>query len=138
MNAAKEIIRTLFKEFSDVSEDVLDQYLNIFAPMVSKKKFGGKHGLALAYYVAHKMTVNGLGSASESLLGGAVSATEASALIAAGVTLVRDGETSISFADGSAGSGGARSRSDAEYETTVYGRQYLSIRDSCVAAIVIS
>lgn len=128
--------RTLFKEFSDVPDKDVNEYLDIFAPMVSKKKFGGKYGLALAYYVAHKMAMNGLGKTSETLLGGAVSASDAASLSAAGITSVKDGETSISFSGGGTESG--KSGSDAEYEKTVYGIQFMAIRDSCIVPITIS
>lgn len=137
MNAGT-IIRTLFKEFSNVTDGDLEVYLNTFSPMLSRKKFGDKFDLALAYYTAHKMSMNGLGSTSENLLGGMVSASEASALSAAGVASVKDGETAISFAAGSASVGSGNSGTDAEYEKTVYGVQYMAIRNSCIVPITIA
>lgn len=138
MNSVKETIRTLFQEFSDVPDDTLDGYLEIFSPMVSKKKFGSQYHLALTYYIAHKMAVNGLGNTSETLLGGMVSATDAATLGAAGVTSVKDGESAISFAVGTVNSGNGTSGSDTEYKKTVYGVQYLAIRDSCIVPITIA
>lgn len=138
MSSAKETIRTLFQEFSDVPDDTLDSYLEIFSPMVSKKKFGNQYHLALAYYIAHKMTVNGLGNTSENLLGGMVSAVDAAALRAAGVSSVRDGESALSFAADAGSAGNEESGNAAEYKQTVYGVQYLAIRDSCIVPITIA
>ncbi len=137
MNAVK-IIRTLFKEFASVTDEDLGAYLETFSPMLSRKRFGDKYDLALAYYTAHKMSMNGLGEMSENLLGGTVSATEAAALSAAGVASVKDGETAISFAAGNGSAGSGNSGTDAEYRKTVYGVQYMAIRDSCIVPITIA
>lgn len=131
-----ETFRLLCKDFSDVGDEEVSNYLSIFAPMVSKKKFRSNYNLALVYYVAHKMAMDGLGKTSENSLGAAISVSDVAAYSAAGVTAVKDGETSISFLAGSSESG--KSGADAEYEKTVYGRQYMAIRDSCIVPITIS
>lgn len=130
-----ETFRLLFGDFSDVSDEEVNKYLSVFAPMVSKKKFGSSYNLALAYYVAHKMAMNGIGKTSENFLGGTVSVSEVASYAAAGITSIKDGETSLSF---STGESSGKSGSDAEYEKTVYGIQYMAIRDSCIVPITTS
>lgn len=131
-----ETFRLLFGDFSDVSDEEVNKYLSVFAPMVSKKKFGSSYNLALAYYVAHKMAMNGLGKTSENFLGGTVSVSEVASYAVAGISSIKDGETSLSFSTGESESG--KSGSDAEYKKTVYGVQYMAIRDSCIVPITIS
>lgn len=132
-----DIIRTLFPEFSAVSDETLQTYITIFGPLVSKRKFRDKYNLALAYLVAHKMAMDGLAASDDSSLGTAVSVSEAAAYSAAGIASVKDGESSISFSTATSSSSAGSSSATAEYEKTVYGLQYLAIRNSCIMPITV-
>ena len=125
-----ETIRAVGTEFSDVDDATLENWIEIFLPLVSKKQFGKLYELALAYVICHKMKMAGLG---ENILGGI---TGSSGAIGAGFTAssVSDGGTSISFAS----SGTGNTTTDMEWTLTVYGSQYLQLRKSLIVPIHVS
>ena len=124
---AKEIIKIVGEEFKDVDDQLIDQWIEIFAPMVSKKQFGKLYEQALAFLICHKMKIAGLG---ETTLGGDLSAAANGFSVAS----VSDGGSSISFANIGAGN----LASDAEFGMTSYGTQYLQLRKMCVIPIHVS
>lgn len=124
---ALEIIRIVGQEFEDVENGVIDQWIEIFAPMVSKKQFGKLYEQALAFLVCHKMKIAGLG---DNAFGGEVSAAASGFSVAS----VSDGGSSISFAN----TGSGNLTTDAEFGMTSYGTQYLQLRKMCVIPIHVS
>ena len=117
------IIRATMKEFSEVSDEEVNVFIDLAEPLISKKRFGKKYEQALAYLAAHKMKMAGLGKKIGSFggIGDAI-----------GISSVSEGETSVSFSNNLAGAASA----DAEYGLTVYGMQFLQLRRSCVITIV--
>ncbi len=124
---AQEIIKIVGEEFKDVDDEVIDQWVEIFAPMVSKKQFGKLYEQALAFLICHKMKIAGLG---ETTIGGDLSAAANGFSVAS----VSDGGSSISFANIGAGN----LATDAEFGMTSYGTQYLQLRKMCVVPIHVS
>lgn len=120
---AIEIIRLVGAEFKDISDNVLEKWLEIVRPMVSKKQFGKLYEQALAFLVCHRLKMAGYG---ENPLGdmGAIG-------IGFAVGSVSEGGSSISF--------GANQSSnivtDAELGLTAYGVQYLSLRRMVIVPI---
>ena len=60
----QKVIRTaraVAAEFRDEKDRVLEEYIEIFSPLVGRKVFGDKYFLAMAYLIAHKMKMAGLG-----------------------------------------------------------------------------
>lgn len=47
------VFRVIAPEFAEVTDATLTTWFELFAPMVSKKTFGSKYDLALAYFIAH-------------------------------------------------------------------------------------
>lgn len=47
------VFRVIASEFAEVTDATLTTWFELFAPMVSKKTFGSKYDLALAYFIAH-------------------------------------------------------------------------------------
>lgn len=120
---AIEMIRLVGAEFKDIGDDVLEKWLEIVRPMVSKKQFGKLYEQALAFLVCHRLKMAGYG---ENPLGdiGAIG-------IGFAVGSVSEGGSSISA--------GANQSSnivtDAELGLTAYGVQYLSLRRMVIVPI---
>lgn len=123
---AIEIIRLVGQEFSKISDEDLEKWIEICKPMVSKKQFGKLYEQALANLVCHKLKMHGQG---ENPLGelGTIG-------IGFAVGSVSEGGSSVSF--------GANQSSnlvtDAELGLTVYGLQFLSLRRLVIIPIHIS
>ena len=120
---AKEIIRLTCSEFNSVSDEILDKWIEIARPFVSKKQFGKLYEQALAYLVCHKLVIAG---EVENPLGdiGAIG-------MSFGVSSVSEGGSSISFNTNQS----SNLAKDAELALTKYGLQYLSIRRMVIVPI---
>ena len=120
---AIEMIRLIATEFSEITDEVLGQWIEIVKPMVSKKQFGKLYPHAIAYLVCHKLKMAGQGDNPLGELG--------QIGIGFAVGSVSEGGSSISF--------GANQSSnlapDAELALTPYGLQYLSLRRMCIVPI---
>ena len=121
-----EMIRMLSEEFRTAPEEDIEAWVEFCRPMVSKKQFGNLYNQALALLVCHKMKMAGLGENTLGELGKIGNAYAASS--------VSDGGSSISFAS----SGVGNTQADAEYTMTVYGAQFLQIRNLAVIPIHVS
>ncbi len=120
---AIEIIRLIGEEFKGEKDEVLEQWIEVVRPMVSKKQFGKLYDQAIALLVCHKLKIAGKG---ESPLGelGAVG-------IGLTVGSVSEGGSSVSFGANAA----SMLTKDAELGLTTYGVQYLSLRRMVVVPI---
>lgn len=120
---AKEIIRAIGGEFKSVNDELLEKWIEIVRPMVSRKQFGNLYERGLAYLVCHKLKMAGYG---ENPLGelGAIG-------IGFAVGSVSEGGSSISFGANQA----SNLATDAELGLTVYGVQYLQLRRMVVVPI---
>lgn len=121
-----EIIRVIGSEFKDVEDDVIEQWIEIFEPMVSRKQFGKLFNQALAFLICHKMKMAGMG---ENALGDLSAAANGFS-----VASVSDGGSSISFANIGAGN----LASNAEFAMTAYGTQFLQLAKMCIVPIHVS
>lgn len=120
---AIEIIRLVGNEFKDMEDEVLEKWLEIVRPMVSKKQFGKLYEQALAYLVCHKLKMSGFGENPIGDMGN----------IGVGFSIgsVSEGGSSISFSANQ----GSNIANDAELGLTSYGVQYLSLRRSVIVPI---
>lgn len=101
-------------------------WLELTAPLVSKKRFGKLYDQALALLTAHRMKLSGaFDAASEE--GGSSIGSLADTLRVASYT---EGSTSISFNNGV-----SLAANDAELTLTGYGTQYLSLRRMVIMPI---
>lgn len=124
---ALEIIRVVGTEFKDLSDEVLEKWIEIVKPMVSKKQFGNLYEQGLAFLVCHKLKMAGEGN---NPLGDEFN----TASLGFGVSSVSEGGSSISFS----ASQSSNLANDAELALTAYGLQYLSIRRMVIVPIHIS
>lgn len=120
---AIEIIRLTGGEFDSVSNEVIEKWIEIVRPMVSKKQFGKLYEQGLAYLVCHKLKMAGLGDNPLGELG----------TIGLGLTVgsVSEGGSSVSFGANQSSS----LAKDAELAMTVYGVQFLQLRRSVIVPI---
>lgn len=120
---AIEIIRLVGMEFSNLSTETLEQWIEVVRPMVSRKQFGKLYEQALAYLVCHKLKMAGHG---ENPLGdlGVIG-------VGFGIGSVSEGGSSVSFGANQSSNLAA----DAELGLTSYGVQYLQLRRSVIVPI---
>ena len=58
MDDVLKVFRVIAPEFAEMTDEEVTEMLELFAPMVSKHTFGTKYNLALAYFVAHIISLN--------------------------------------------------------------------------------
>ncbi len=116
-------VRTIGSEFSEVADEVIMTWIDIVAPLVSRRRFGKLYDMALALLVCHKMKMAGLGDSSMGSLPEAFHLSSYS-----------EGSVSVSYS----GTQSNGSQVDAEYAMTIYGMQYLTLRRSVIVPISIS
>lgn len=116
---AFEILRVLAKEFDGVDDATLKTVLSLTRPLVSKKRFGKLYPQALALLTAHRLKLSGYG---ESTFGTAGDTLR--------IASYSEGETSVSFSSGQAGT-----QADSELALTSYGLEYLALRRRVVIPI---
>ena len=120
MDEVLKVFRVIAPEFSEMTDEEVETMIELFAPMVSKKTFGDKYNLALAYFVAHIISLNNVytttaGASSDSSV--------------AGVKREKEGDLEREYAIPDA----------SDYMSllykTYYGRMYLQIMKLCAIGI---
>jgi hypothetical protein len=129
---ALEIFRLLAAEFSNLTDNEVNNWINLTFPLVSKKKFGAVYEQAVALLAAHRMKLANLSNSAttgESLIeqvGGI------SSII--GINSYTEDNVSVSFKSDLSKSAPVV---DGEYSLTIYGQQYLQLREMTVIPICI-
>lgn len=115
-----DVLKTLMAiapEFDETPDIVLGVFYEIAESMVNIKAFGKKAQIALAYYIAHLITMHRItqeeGASSTTALGGAV-------------VMEKEDELQRQYAAPSS------SLSDSTLSATYYGRMSIELRNSCV------
>ena len=120
MDDVLKVFRVIAPEFNNLTDEEVTAMLELFAPMVSKNTFGTKYNLALAYFVAHIIALNGLYATTQG------SSTDGSV---AGIKREREGDLEREYAIPDA----------SDYMSllykTYYGRMYLQIIKLCAIGI---
>lgn len=125
MENATAIFRLVAPEFDQVTDEELSRWLSLCAPLISKRKFSALYDQALALLAAHRMKLSGKYEPEETA---AIQSIANSGRVAS----YTEGQVSISF-NSSASSGS----SDATYELTSYGQQFIELHRSLVVPITI-
>ena len=121
MMTVLEIVRLIGSEFSEVSDETIEKWLELSKPLISAKKFGTTYYQTLALLTAHRLKMAGYGDNNNGSISDAML-----------VSSYSEGEASISFT----ASQSNNLLADAELALTVYGLQFLTLRRSCVMTIV--
>lgn len=120
---ALEIFRFVAKEFDNISDEDIKKYMELSAPMISKRRFGEAYDQALTYLTAHNLKMNGYGKQENGTIGDALR-----------VGSYSEGETSISYTTNQQ----TNLQVDAEYALTVYGLKFLTLKRNAVIPIISS
>lgn len=120
MDEVLKVFRVIAPEFANLTDEEVTAMLELFAPMVSKNTFGVKYNLALAYFVAHIISLNNVYATTTG------ASTDGSV---AGVKREREGDLEREYAIPDA----------SDYMSllykTYYGRMYLQIMKLCAIGI---
>ena len=120
MDEVLKVFRVIAPEFSEMTDEEVTEMLELFSPMVSKKTFGTKYNLAMAYFVAHILSLNNVYT---SVTGASSDAS------VAGVKREKEGDLEREYAIPDA----------SDYMSllykTYYGRMYLQIMKMCALGI---
>ena len=120
MDEVLKVFRVIAPEFNNLTDEEVTAMLELFSPMVSKNTFGTKYNLALAYFVAHILALNGLYATAQG------SSTDGSV---AGIKREKEGDLEREYAIPDA----------SDYMSllykTYYGRMYLQIMKLCAIGI---
>lgn len=120
MDEVLKVFRVIAPEFSEMTDEEVTEMLELFSPMVSKKTFGTKYNLALAYFVAHILALNGVYASVQG------SSTDGSV---AGIKREKEGDLEREYAIPDA----------SDYMSllykTYYGRMYLQLMKMCAIGI---
>ena len=120
MDEVLKVFRVIAPEFSEMTDEEVTEMLELFSPMVSKKTFGTKYNLAMAYFVAHILSLNNVYT---SVTGASSDAS------VAGVKREKEGDLEREYAIPDA----------SDYMSllykTYYGRMYLQLMKMCAIGI---
>lgn len=125
-----KIFRIVAAEFAQVDDETVNIWIGLTAPLVSRKRYGKLYEQALALLTAHRMKMAAVGS--DESAGGAFDDL-GGAGVAFKVGSYTSGGESVSFNSAALTS---QLSSDAEYTQTMYGVQYLTLRNSCAISII--
>ena len=128
MNSLLEIFRVAAAEFAETDDSTVNIWLDLTAPLVSRKRFGEVYEQALALLTAHRMKI-----AAE--IAAAAGANDDIGGFGAALKVSRYsvGSESVSFNNAALTS---TLSPDAELIQTVYGVQYLTLRGLHSIAII--
>lgn len=115
------LLRTIAPEFEELEDTVLQTWLDLTQPLVSKSAFGAAYEQAVAYLAAHRMKMAGLGA--EGAFGNIADRT--------GVVSYTEGATSVSFGNNTGVAGVESSLS-----LTTYGMEYLRLKQTIIPIMV--
>lgn len=113
-----EIVRTVATEFADVTDEQINQWLEMTRHLVSAKRFGSSYDQAVALLSCHRLKMAGYGDTST----GGINNTLR-------VASYSEGETSVSYAN-------QVSIPDGELMLTSYGLQFLTLRKMRIIPII--
>lgn len=125
-----KVFRIVAAEFAEVDDETVNTWLDLTAPLVSRKRFGKLYEQALALLTAHRMKMAAVGSDESA---GGVFDDLGGAGVAFKVGSYTSGGESVSFNSAALTS---QLSTDAEYTQTMYGVQYISLRNRCAISII--
>lgn len=113
MEMAVRIFRQIATEFEALDDELVEIWMDLTSPLISKKAFGKLYDQALALLTAHRLKMVGYGDNFYGTVGDALR-----------IGSYSEGETSVGFTVNQ----GTNLQIDAELALTPYGLEYLSLR----------
>ena len=120
MDDVLKVFRVIAPEFTPMTDGEVMELLEVYKGLVSKKTFGDKYNLALAYFIAHILSLNNIYTTT------AGASSDASV---AGVKREKEGDLEREYAIPDA------SDFMSLLYKTYYGRMYLQIMKLCAIGI---
>lgn len=124
--SALKAFRLVASEFAGVDNKTVKSWMELTAPLVSRKKFKNLYDQSLALLTAHRMKLSGAYEAASEEGGSSIGSIADSLRVAS----YSEGSTSISFNNSV-----SALTNDAELALTVYGTQYLTLRRMVIMPI---
>ena len=114
-------LEAIAPELAETPDIVLGVFYDIAVGMVNTKAFGSKSDLAIAYYMAHLITMRGI-----------IMQEGATSAIAVGSTVVMEKEDELQRQYGAP----SIKATDSTLSSTYYGRMFIELRNSCVIPVM--
>lgn len=115
-----QIFRLVATEFDSLVDETIENWIELTAPLISKKRFGRLYNQALALLTAHRLKMSGYGDNTFGTVGDTLR-----------VGSYSEGETSVGYTVNQS----TNLMVDAELALTPYGLEYLSLRRLVVIPI---
>lgn len=115
-----QIFRLVATEFDLLVDETIENWIELTAPLISKKRFGKLYDQALALLTAHRLKMSGYGDNTFGTVGDTLR-----------VGSYSEGETSVGYTVNQS----TNLMVDAELALTPYGLEYLSLRRLVVIPI---
>ncbi len=115
-----QIFRLVATEFDSLVDETIENWIELTAPLISKKRFGKLYDQALALLTAHRLKMSGYGDNTFGTVGDTLR-----------VGSYSEGETSVGYTVNQS----TNLMVDAELALTPYGLEYLSLRRLVVIPI---
>lgn len=115
-----QIFRLVATEFDSLVDETIETWIELTAPLISKKRFGKLYDQALALLTAHRLKMSGYGDNTFGTVGDTLR-----------VGSYSEGETSVGYTVNQS----TNLMVDAELALTPYGLEYLSLRRLVVIPI---
>ena len=125
MDTAKisSTFRLVASEFNDVDDDTVSSMIELQSVRISRKAFGDKYDLAVAYLTAHAFKLD------EMLKGGCASS---GGLISGAVISEKEGSISVGYAPPLL----SRHNDGSLYAKTAYGLLFIELRSQCIVPVM--
>ncbi len=114
-----ELIRKIAPEFNDVADEEMEDFIDVYADLVSERYFGKHYNKAVAFLVAHQLTLFNIANSSEAGAGD-------SSLIAGDVLMEKEGDLQRQYGNVNT----SNSEADSLLNKTYYGKMFISLRSA--------
>lgn len=114
-----ELIRKIAPEFNDVADEELEDFIDVYADLVSERYFGKHYNKAVAFLVTHQLTLFNIANSSEAGAGD-------SSLIAGDVLMEKEGDLQRQYGNVNT----SNSEADSLLNKTYYGKMFISLRSA--------
>lgn len=114
-----ELIRKIAPEFNDVADEEMEDFIDVYADLVSERYFGKHYNKAVAFLVAHQLTLFNIANSSEAGVGD-------SSLIAGDILMEKEGDLQRQYGNVNT----SNSEADSLLNKTYYGKMFISLRSA--------
>lgn len=113
------LIRKIAPEFNEIADEKLEGFIDVYANLVSERYFGKHYNKAVAFLVAHQLTLFNIANSSEAGAGD-------SSLIAGDVLMEKEGDLQRQYGNVNT----SNSEADSLLNKTYYGKMFISLRSA--------